>query len=79
MNSLPPASRIPPCPACGGQRAGMPCDADMGIARYFGGGIQKISSLQALVCLTCGHTTLYAGKLEALREELLKNPQKYQF
>ena len=75
---LPPASRVPPCPACGAQRVGMPCGADMGIARHKGG-VQIISPLKALVCLTCGHTTFVPTNLAAVREEAVKNPQKCLF
>jgi hypothetical protein len=42
-------------------------------------GVQRFSDLNGVVCLACGYTSLYADDLEAVRKEVQKNPQKYQF
>jgi hypothetical protein len=42
-------------------------------------GVQRFADLSGVVCLNCGHTSLYVDDLAAVRAEVQKNPQKYQF
>jgi hypothetical protein len=56
MNSNERAFIPTPCPECGGRRKLVRCDPHMNLqASAF-----RIVPLQALACLNCGYTTLYA-------------------
>jgi hypothetical protein len=63
MNSKEQAYIPSPCPECGGRRVVVRCDPRMNLqASAF-----RIIPLQALACLNCGYTSLYAD-VEKLRK-----------
>ena len=76
--TLPTQPTLRPCLECGGQRVRMP-GFELAIGKRGFIGIQLLSQLDAVVCLNCGYTSLYAGDLPAVQEEVRKQPQKYQF
>ncbi|MFD7160941.1 hypothetical protein ACFV9C_40600 [Kribbella sp. NPDC059898] len=75
------APTLPPCVSCGGQQIG-----NLEVISQQAVGIHPIgrslwkrpmSSLSAVVCLNCGLTSLFAGQLDAIREEVQKKPQDF--
>ena len=66
------------CPECGGQRVGLPF-FEGGLGKHGRWGTEFLGQVKALVCLNCEHTSLHAVNLAAVREEVQKQPQKYEF
>lgn len=58
----------PPCPDCGGKRVMSECGPRMHIRIT----LFSSTSLQALVCVDCGYTKLYAKEPYKLRSKLFK-------
>ncbi len=76
--SNPSQPTLRPCPECGGQRVRMP-GFELSLGKRVMLGVQRFADLSGVVCLNCGHTSLYVDDLAAVRAEVQKNPQKYQF
>jgi len=66
MNDTAQPYNTTPCPECGSQRVWSP----IGPQTYLMPKLFSYIRLQALVCINCGHTTLYAEEPERLRQKL---------
>ena len=60
---LPP---LTPCPECGGERVIAPCSEEACLVLT----LFSTVSLQAVTCIECGHTTLYATEPQKLKKLL---------
>lgn len=78
MSNPQPAAQIPPCQSCGGQRVG-----NFGLTSQHYVGLhphgkklwaRPMSAVNAVVCLNCGETTLFAAELDKLRAAVQENP-----
>ncbi len=81
MNAANWAPRLPPCENCGGSQVG-----NLEVVSSYHVGLHTVgrtmmwsplSSLNAVVCLSCGLTKLFAGNLGKLREEAQKHPERF--
>ncbi len=81
MTASPPAPRLPPCPICQGQQVG-----NLGVVSQYGVGVhpharalwaKPLSGLNAVVCLNCGHATLFAAEPAKLRQEAQQHPERF--
>lgn len=76
-----PPSRLPACELCGGPQIGnlgLVTQQHVGIhpnARMLGA--KPLSTLSAIVCLSCGHTKFFAAELAKVREEAEKHPERF--
>ena len=79
MQQHQPQPTIAPCPQCGGQRVGMGCASEMYLMRETKFGSYPLSEVQAIVCLTCGLTTLYAEDLPKIQQEVRMHPGDFKY
>lgn len=63
-----------PCPLCGGRRAVAELSSDV----YWSVGMMGSSAdgFDAVICLSCGHTTLHAQNLDKLARKVQAREQK---
>jgi len=65
-----------PCPECEGTRIVTTTgEADLRRQVYYPS--STYSKLFAVVCIQCGHTTLFADDLKSLRQQLEKHPKDF--
>ena len=57
---------LTPCPECGGERVIAPCSEGVNLVLT----LFSTVPLQALTCMVCGHTTLYATEPQKLKKLL---------
>ncbi|MBA3488849.1 MAG: hypothetical protein H0T78_04765, partial [Longispora sp.] len=67
---------ITPCPECSGQRVSAPLYGDASIGRG-NWPIRHVTELRCLVCLSCGHTALYASDVGKLRRVVARHPKQF--
>jgi hypothetical protein len=76
-----PPSRLPQCEFCGGQQIGnfrLVSQHPVGIHPH--GRIlwaHPMSALNAILCLGCGHTKLFAADLDQVRAEADRHPERF--
>jgi hypothetical protein len=65
-----------PCPECEGTRI-VTTAGEADLRRLVSSPITSICRLFAVVCIQCGHTTLFADNLKSLRKQLEKHPKDF--
>jgi hypothetical protein len=78
MSMPQPGPRIPPCKDCGGPRVGNLNLIGQTVGLHPAGKTvtwQPMSQINAVVCLQCGLTEIYAGGLENIREATQEHPE----
>ena len=63
MDRLEQATSSPLCPECGGERVLAKCDTGMNVILTLFSSVP----LEALICVLCGHTTLYVTEPQKIR------------
>ncbi|GAA3990281.1 hypothetical protein GCM10022247_06180 [Allokutzneria multivorans] len=81
MTTAPPPSRLPQCELCGGTQVG-----NLGLVSGHHVGIhphartlwaRPLSTLNAVVCLQCGHTKFFAADLAEIQKEAREHPERF--
>ena len=66
------------CPDCGGERVSTDCAHEMHLMRVTGWGVSfPLTSLRAVVCLSCGRAALYVKDVDKVRQAVRQYPDQF--
>ena len=66
------------CPDCGGERVSTACADEMHLMRVTGWGMSvPLSSLRAVVCLSCGRAVMYVKDMDKVRQADRQYPDQF--